>query len=327
MDRGALRRPALPLKRLLGLPLAAAVGFLLRQTGRRAGLVLLYHRVGDPQGDPAHELVPRLGTRLFEAQLRHLRAHYEVVSPSQILQATLARRRGGRFPVAVTLDDDLPSHVAVTMPILQRLGLPAAFFLCGASLDAPFAFWWERLQTAVDRDTLAREELPGLSASRGASIHQLATAIEGLARDERDAVAAALESRLGPDPDDAGIRAADVRTLAGGGFELGFHTLRHEPLPSLDGEDLARALTDGRAELAELAGGDVTLIAYPYGYADERVAGKAREAGYSLGFTCRREPVTASTEPLLVGRLEPSFASLGDFALHVVRALGKRSHR
>ena len=51
------------------------------------------------------------------------------------------------------------------------------------------------------------------------------------------------------DPPDAGLRAEDVRTLADAGFEVGFHTLRHDPLPQLDDEALRRAMVDGRAEL------------------------------------------------------------------------------
>jgi hypothetical protein len=119
---------------------------LERRSTRQAGLALVYHRIGEPPGDPRYELVPALSTRLFETQLNHLRTAYRVVPPSQLLEATLERRAGDRFPVALTFDDDLRSHIDIVGPALQRAGLPAAFFLCGASLDASHSFWWEDLQ-------------------------------------------------------------------------------------------------------------------------------------------------------------------------------------
>src|SRR5205807_10488023 len=89
----------------------------------RRGVVIVYHGVGDPQGDWTRELLPTLGTRLFDSQLRHLRRRYHVVPASQILAAAAGRRRGKRFPVALTFDDDLLSHVLTATPTLERLAV------------------------------------------------------------------------------------------------------------------------------------------------------------------------------------------------------------
>jgi peptidoglycan/xylan/chitin deacetylase (PgdA/CDA1 family) len=316
--------------RAFGVPLALVLGWFLRLSGRRVGVALLYHRVAAVQGDPNHELLPALGSRVFEAQLRWLKSSYRVVPPSQLLAATARRRRGRRLPVAITFDDDLASHAGVAMPKLRRLGLPAAFFLCGASLDEPFSFWWERLQSAVDRG-LAASSFPaeisvGASSElrQSRSIHEAAAIIERMAPRERDAVSHYLRSLLGVDPAGAGLRADGIRTLASAGFEIGFHTLRHDALPPLDDKGLQRALTDGRARLASVVGRELTMIAYPHGRADARVAAAARRAGYEFGFTGEPRRVTSAAEPLLLGRLEPSFDSLGHFALQIAGALAGR---
>jgi peptidoglycan/xylan/chitin deacetylase (PgdA/CDA1 family) len=291
---------------------ATLLAYGFRLSGRRRGLALVYHALAEQQGDPARELVPAHAVALFEAQVRHLEARYRVVPAHDLLPAVAARRRGGRLPVSITFDDDLASHLEHAAPALERLGLPATFFLTGASLDAPFAFWWQRLQAAADR---------GLDIG-ATGIHERAAAIEAMPFEERARVAEALPADLG----EHALNREGVRTLAGSGFEIGFHTLRHDRLPDLDDAALDRALRDGRAELEAVAG-PVTTIAYPHGKADARVARAARTAGFDVGFTGRYEPATDGTDPYLVGRVEPSFGTVADFAVQLAGALRRAPQR
>jgi peptidoglycan/xylan/chitin deacetylase (PgdA/CDA1 family) len=317
-----MKRIAHALVRVFGNPLAVLIEWILRFSSRPAGVVVVYHRVGDPPGDPRAELVPALGTHLFEAQARHLGRRFRVVPPSSLLSAVGERRRGERFPAAITFDDDLRSHAEIALPILRRLELPAAFFLSGTSLEEPVEYWWQHLQAVFDRGL----ELPtALRASAGsmegpATIHGVGRRIEAMTPDERDRVTSKLEAIVGP-PADGGLQTADVRALVAEGYEIGFHTVRHDPLPSLDDEALARALRDGRVRLEEAIGGRVTTIAYPHGKADARVGDAARAAGYQFGFTGAAEPVRPDSDPLLLGRINHSYRSVGHFALQLLRAL------
>jgi peptidoglycan/xylan/chitin deacetylase (PgdA/CDA1 family) len=306
---------------VLGLPLAVVIERVVRLSGRRVGLALVYHSVGDPQGDPRRELVPALGTRLFEAQLGHLNDRYRLVPASELLAATTRRRRGERFPATVTFDDDLRSHAEVALPLLRKLGLSAAFFVSGTSLDGPFTFWWERLQVAVDRGLELPEKLQGSGPAERSDIHELGRRIEAMGPAERDAVSSELAALVGPHPPDAGLRAADIRALVAAGSEIGFHTVRHDPLPTLDDQALDRAVRDGRSQLEEVIGQDVTLIAYPHGRTDERVAETARAAGYTVGFSGAPEPVRPMSDPLVLGRFNPSYRSVGHLAVQLARAL------
>jgi peptidoglycan/xylan/chitin deacetylase (PgdA/CDA1 family) len=294
----------------LGRVVALPTLWALRLSKRRIGIALGYHRIGDPEGDRHRELVPKLASARFERHLRHLRRHYRPVSASQLRDAVQERRRGGRIPVAVTFDDDLGSHAEVAMPILRRADVSATFFVCGASLERPFSFWWERLQRAVDQGAVA-----------GRPIHEVATSIQMATVDEREAEAARLLELGGPDPPDAGLRAAALRELVTAGFEVGFHTLRHHDLRRLDDEHLGAALDEGREELERVTGRPLRLIAYPHGGGDVRVAATARMKGYDEGFTMDPEPVTPASDPLLMGRFEPGFGPTSRFALDLVRVL------
>jgi peptidoglycan/xylan/chitin deacetylase (PgdA/CDA1 family) len=298
------------------------------------GLALVYHAVAEQSGDP-RQILPPHGADLFAAQLGHLRRHYQVVPTRELPTAVSRRRRGHRFPVAITFDDDLPSHSAIAAPLLRREGLPATFFLSGASLSQPFAFWWERLQRAVDSGVADASLVPAgagfgadLDLSRGSDqVRPVAEAVERLPFRERDGLAGALAARVGPDPEDAGMRAAQVRALAEAGFEIGFHTRHHHQLPLLGNSELEDAMVEGRTELASAAGVDATSIGYPHGKADGRVASAARAAGFLLGFTVRRAPVGEDSDPLLLPRIQPTHASLGHFALELVRTLARSPTR
>jgi peptidoglycan/xylan/chitin deacetylase (PgdA/CDA1 family) len=305
--------------RVLGLPVAVCLLRVGRRSQRGLGVALVYHRVDDPPGDPRRELVPAMGTRLFASQVRHLRRHYRVVPGTELLRATRDRRRGEPFPIAITFDDDLSTHVDVAAPILATAHATATFFLPGASLHMPYRFWWERLQAALDRGI---DLSPiGLGEIRRSGIHELGRRIEALSPGERAEVGAALERVVGPDPADAGLRAEAVDRLVVTGVEIGFHTRRHDPLPALHDDELARAVEDGRTELEEIVGYRLAAISYPHGRADARVAAAARAAGFTAGFTGEPTVVTRNSEPLLLGRLSPSYRSLGELAFNVAWAL------
>ncbi|MGI8886666.1 MAG: polysaccharide deacetylase family protein [Gaiellaceae bacterium] len=314
---------------LVGVPLSSPIELLIRHSSRRVGVALIYHSVDPVQGEPERELVPPHGSGLFEAQVLHLTRRYRVVPADRLLQSVMERKRGDRFPVAITFDDDLQCHEDVVLPILLRAGATATFFLSGSSLERPFAFWWERLQRAMDSFPATLETSPSrLVADRATlSIHEIGRIIERMSPAERDVTSAALAESVGPDPPGSGLRAKGVRALHDQGMGIGFHTLRHDPLPSLDADALERALTSGRDELEAITGRKLTTIAYPHGHVDSRVAAAARSAGFELGFTTRIQPVHPSSDPLLLGRLSPSYKSIGHFAVQLLWLVIRRRYQ
>jgi peptidoglycan/xylan/chitin deacetylase (PgdA/CDA1 family) len=296
------------LVRLLGTPIGGLAVCLLRLSRRRVGVVLVYHGIEEASGDPAREISPSHGVEVVERQLRHLARWFRVVDAAGMLEAIALRRRGGRFPVAITFDDDLRSHVERALPLLERAGLTATFFLCGASLDRPHEFWWERMQRAIAR---------GAPSSRAD-----ADALKTLTYEEREALVDRLDP--GPPPADAGLRSADVLLLRRAGMRLGFHTRRHELLTVLDDNALALALQDGREDLEAITDEPLELIAYPHGGNDARVRTAARRAGYSLGFTVAGKTVRAGDDRLGVPRLVPSYRSAGSLAVQLLSELLER---
>lgn len=308
----------------VGRPLAWALEHSARMTDSRVGLVLMLHGVGDPQGNLEKELVPRLGTRLFEAQLRHLAEHYRVVRASELLEAVAERKQGQRFPAAITFDDDFASHASVAMPILERVGLTATFFISGSSLVEPSIFWWDVIERAMNGggDGSTRElafSATGLSPSDlgdPRAIYRVADAIVAMPPTKREAFVASLTDLLGADHlASESMPAEHLRALIAGGFDIGFHTLRHDPLTLLEDDALHLAMREGRERVEEIVGRKLELIAYPHGKVDSRVTAAAREAGFRFGFTAELRAADAETDPMLLPRIAPSFVSASHFAV------------
>jgi peptidoglycan/xylan/chitin deacetylase (PgdA/CDA1 family) len=292
------------------------------------GLAVTYHGVAVRAGDPAREILPALGLRDFDAQLGLLNARYDLVMASDLPDAVARRTRGAPLPLAITFDDDLESHGQLAAPLLRRHGIHATFFVSDASRAGPPPLWWERLQRAAERDLLADLPIPGLgdasTAVREAGWGVIASAMVAATPHEREVVSSYLAERLGDEPPYAHLGADGVVALARDGHEIGFHTRRHDPLPTLDDDALHHAMRDGVDELSALAGRPITSIAYPHGAWDARVPSAARAAGFRVGFTTAGAAWRHGDDPLLVPRLEAGAPSPGWFAVRLSRAASLR---
>jgi peptidoglycan/xylan/chitin deacetylase (PgdA/CDA1 family) len=298
-----------------------------RLSAQRAGLAIVYHASEAPAGDPATELVASHGPNRLAAQLRHVARHYRPVPASELAEAARRRRRGQRFPVAVTFDDDLACHLEVASPALNRAGIVGTFFLTGASLDGNRPEWWRSLQLAHDRgllDESLREEIaPGVESG----IHSLAARVEALPEPQLERVVERLDDLVGDAAADPGLPASAVTAILAAGHQIGFHTRRHVRLPGLSRERLQEALREGREELESICGKALKVIAYPHGKADAEVAEAARKAGFSAGFTGRPVAVSAEDDPLLIGRLQPTYRGGGAFEMQLATALADAARR
>jgi peptidoglycan/xylan/chitin deacetylase (PgdA/CDA1 family) len=85
----------------------------------------------------------------------------------------------------------------------------------------------------------------------------------------------------------------DLAELSEDGWEIGSHTRTHPRLTALDETALREELTVSLQECSDGLGRPCRSIAYPYGDVDQRVAERAREAGYLVG-----AGLSSSLEPL-----------------------------
>ncbi len=324
LARGLFRRlQASP----LATPCATVLLMGLRVSGRRCGVAVMQHRVEPRPGDPAHEFTPPLSVADFDDQLGWLVRHARVVPADRLQSEAADRRRGARFPVAITFDDDTASHVEHALPVLRRRGLPATFFLNGIALGTPRRYWWELLQVGRDQGWAWSSLIPETThraaqaqAHEAVGPYEMSVAVQEMDPDERRAMTAELLDRFGARAP-AGLEPDAIRALDDGTRSVGWHGHRHEPLSLLDTEALAAELDEGRSELERVLGRPMRTIAYPYGRASTTVAEAARGRGFTTGFTTVPAAVTPSDDPLLLGRIDGCTATTGAFALAVAVAV------
>jgi peptidoglycan/xylan/chitin deacetylase (PgdA/CDA1 family) len=291
-----------------------AVRALARFRGHR--LVLVYHRLG-PSAPPGCELVPAVPVDVFRAQLQALSEVVDLVTIDELLASDRPPARYRKRPaVALTFDDDLPSHADYALPVLREVGVPAAFFLSGRVLHGLGAYWFQQLEALLithgERRTAALLGVPEAHAGSLARtceesvdlrrrVSELAAGISTPAILERDAIAALVHA----------------------GMTVGFHTVDHDVLPGLDDPALENAVSRGREDLAAAAGAAVRYFAYPHGKADTRSAVAVRRAGFVAAFTGRAQPVRDGDDVHRLGRWEPGPLGVDDLLV----ALAVRLHR
>lgn len=76
------------------------------------------------------------------------------------------------------------------------------------------------------------------------------------------------------------MAAAEMRTLAAGGFEIGAHTRDHLRLTGLDPAGMRRQIVDGKAQIEDRLGAPVVGFAYPGGRVDAKVRAGVAAAGF-----------------------------------------------
>jgi peptidoglycan/xylan/chitin deacetylase (PgdA/CDA1 family) len=294
-----------------------AVRALARARGHR--LVLVYHRLGPPVA-PGCQVVPSVPFEMFKAQLQALGEIVDLLTLDEILRAEGQKESIGRRPaVAITFDDDLPSHASQALPALREMGVRATFFLSGRALNGVGPYWFQDLEALlVTHGRTRTASLLGLSA---ASADQPAALVIAC---ERDAGLRRRVVELSPGSRDHGVLEPDaIAALAAGGMTIGFHTVDHHPLPGLADTDMEMAVTRGRDRLAAAAGGPLHYFAYPHGKADDRSVGAVRRAGFDAAFTGRPEPLRPRADRHRIGRWEPGPLAVDDFLVK----LAVRLHR
>lgn len=295
-------------------------------------LAVNFHYVGMP-GFP-HAGIHGLTVDAFRAHIETLVRQYEPVSLADVLDAVRGARPLPSRSCLITFDDGLRCQAEHALPVLDTLGVPAAFFvMAGPYLHGRPALvhqvHWCRAQFGDARliASLDRARCEGLVASGPDDVDQTAAARLNpydeapaarvkyfLSRTVDVATARRLLDRF---LDEMGAPVADlvdwlylpadaVGDLARRGW-VGSHAVSHAPLPALPAAAAFAELCDSRAWLERLSGGAIRALSYPYGIADSVTRAEARlaeKAGYLAAYTMERACNTSLDDPLLLARID-----------------------
>ena len=316
---------------------ALAARFLLRLGARGPARhrlsILIYHRVL-PQPDP---LFPdEIDAVRFERQLTDLKRAFHVMP---LAQAVRCLREGTLPPYAacITFDDGYADNADIALPILQRHGLHATFFVASGFLDGG-RMWNDTVIELVRRAPDGELDLQALgygshplrsAAQRTAAIHALLGQLKYLAPAQRLAEVERIVRRLGTAlPDDLMMTSAQLRQLHRAGMEIGAHTVHHPILASLDDAAARDEMASGKAALEALIGAPVRLFAYPNGKPEQDYRAShvtiARALGFEAAVSTAWGAADERSDPFQLPRFTPWDRSPLRFTLRLLQNLYRR---
>jgi peptidoglycan/xylan/chitin deacetylase (PgdA/CDA1 family) len=291
-----------------GLDRIGASRLVLAVRGRfqRWLTVVNYHRVSPPETPvPVDEGVVDATTHGFDAQVASLTRNFNLVGLRDVRGFFLEGRPLPPNPALITFDDGYRDCYTHALPILQRHGARAVFFVVTGNLTDRRLFWWDRiawcvkhatqkafvlrrpvvLEADMTRDGVARTTRNLLRIVK--SHYDLD--LEGFLEDLAGATGApwddALERKLA---EELLMTWDDVRSLRQAGMEVSSHTHTHRVLETLPPERLMDDLVRSRQILERELGEPVRELAYPVGgpiAGIPHIRAAVAAAGYEMGFS------------------------------------------
>jgi peptidoglycan/xylan/chitin deacetylase (PgdA/CDA1 family) len=254
--------------------------------------VLVYHRIGAPDGLCGDPHILSATPAAFDAQMRFLASYYTPVSADQVI-AALGGAVLPRRAVLVTFDDGYRDFLTEAWPVLRRHGVPAVLFVPTAFPGPGRPFWWDELHGMVTATRCDEVRSPSGDTLLLRTPQERWTAVRVLNRALKVLPPAKLSARLGDlyaalgAPDfqrPSTLSWAELRTLAAEGLAIGSHTRTHAALPHVSDAQLAEELRDAHADLTRKLERPAPLFSYPYGMADPRAPELLRALGYAAAF-------------------------------------------
>lgn len=308
------------------------VGSFLSPAGEKARLsILIYHRVLSEQ-DSLHSY--EVTKESFDAQMAHLKAVFNVLP----LREAVERLKNGTLPAraaCITFDDGYADNFTTALPILQKHGLSATFFIATGYLDGGRMFN-DTVVEAIRRSTASRLDLTSLGLghfdlscreARVRAIGTILSAIKYLPVDERDALADRI-ARLATSealPGNLMMTTAQLRQMHQAGMEIGGHTVRHPILSGLDAACARQEITGCKRFLEETLGAPVSLFAYPNGkpgrdYLQEH-ARLVGESGFLAAVSTRAGCTSHAGDLMQLSRYTPWQSDINYFIPGLLRNL------
>lgn len=251
-----------------------------RSRGYR-GLSLNYHVMHGPSMDAHLDTLESL----FEiVGVDELLARVGSASSGAAAGGAGGDRAGGRMPVALTFDDGKRSHLTEVIPVLERRGHTAAFFVT-AEPSCTGALHWFDLARRIERTRRDR-------AASGADLSQfnIRRALKRTDAARRNTALAEMAQTLGidtvaHDDDERPLTPDEVAEVARRGFTVGSHSVTHPILTEETIERVRAEIVDSRATITEWIGAPVGHFAYPNGNASDATEAITRAAGYDAAWT------------------------------------------
>lgn len=235
--------------------------------------------------------------------------------------------KSGKLPVraaAITFDDGYADNHDVALPILQKHGLSATFFIATGFLDGG-RMWNDNIIESIRKSQAKTLQVGCIDAFEGSGLNSLPIVslsekrkaiqrivgqIKYLPATERQAASESIADQCTADlPNDLMMTTAQVIDLQHAGMLIGAHTVTHPILAKLGTRDVRNEISDSKQFLESVLGEEITLFAYPNGIPDRDFQAKdaaiVKELGFKAAVTTAWGVATGDSDLMQLPRFTP----------------------
>lgn len=236
-------------------------------------IILLYHRVADLPSDPEMLAVTPMN---FLRHMEFIKQEFPIVRFDEDWSNVK------KPAVAVTFDDGYADNVLEALPVLEKVGVPATFFISSGHLGTDRIFWWNRLENILLQDgyfpsTFTLDDVrnkrtwdTGTSEQRKMLYSALFILMLKATPVQREGWLNQLEQWAGLINREGDIHRSmtqdEIKRLAVSPWTtIGAHTVTHSALSALNEEQQRQEILTSKQDLENLTGMKITTFSYPFG--------------------------------------------------------------
>jgi peptidoglycan/xylan/chitin deacetylase (PgdA/CDA1 family) len=309
----------------------------IKRKKKTKALVLMYHRIANPETDPWQLAVNREN---FEQQLSVLKKSYSIIT-TRDLSKQLINNKLEENCICITFDDAYADNYLHAKPLLEKYDCPATFFVPSYFIGTNREFWWDELKNII----LHSETLPStLSLKIREDFFQFGVRDKNLSDDLRTKNAAWVWPEKSPTErcelyytlwellqpltiDEIEPIMHNLRTWSGYVrkgkkedlpmtnqqleeilkhplFDLGIHTLTHQALAFHPREVQKNEILACKQDLEKRSKTEINFFAYPYGNYNATTLSLVKEEKLALAFTTQEKTITCDSDTSLLGRFQ-----------------------
>ena len=313
--------------------------FNLFKRNKKAGVILMYHRINTAVSDTWQLCV---SPECFAEQMEVLKK-FRVISLQQAVK-DISKKEVQPDSVVITFDDGYLDNFTSAKSILEKHKYPTTFFITNASQQMNREYWWDQLEYILLENTnlpgeikialgensyrwdlqdgwqqiISEDDMKDFASwlpwqepptTQHALFIYLSEWIKSLSYPEQTEVIDQLFKQCGKGMevrDKYRVMNSDkLKELSNSaGFEIGGHSAWHTALGKFDEETQYKAIQDNKIYLERTVNKSIAGYGFAHGSYNQTSVKLLRKAGFSYACTTEEAVFTEASNPLALPRFQ-----------------------
>ncbi|MGZ3787740.1 MAG: polysaccharide deacetylase family protein [Bacteriovorax sp.] len=261
-------------------------------------MILNYHRLSDPyKKNLFDDGVFGPDAKRFESEMRWLKEETHIISEEELVDIIYNKKKLNRVCSMVTFDDGYIDNFEIAYPILNKLSIPAIYFIPTKFINERTLGWWDIISYIVKNTKLERihfREKEWTIINKQNVISELILKIKKMETSRIDGYLNELSLAFDVPIPSIDIQGKElmswdqIKEVNCNGISIGSHSHEHVILSKQALGDLRLQVKKSKDILEEKLGTVIQSIAYPVGghdHFDIETKNVSLDLGFKLGFS------------------------------------------